>query len=253
MRLKDRIAFVSGAGGPMGAAVAERFAEEGAALVLAEISGTRLAATVEALASRGVDRARIVAVRGDVTRKDEALAAAEAGLAAFGRVDILANIVGGIRDANLFQPVLTMSEERWDQTFDLNLKPNLHLIQRLVPGMIERGYGKIVNVSSINFAGEPGNADYGAAKAAVASLTRTLAMEFAPHITVNCIVPGGIETRAMEKLSEAEKASYRDRNLLRRLGKPRDIANAALFLASEESAYITGHLLPVSGGVAPSL
>ncbi len=253
MRLTDRIAFVSGAGGPMGAAVAERFAEEGASLVLAEISGARLAATVERLKAAGVAESRIVAMRGDVTVKAEALAAAEAGLAAFGRIDILANIVGGIRDANLFQPVLAMSEERWDATFALNLKPCLHLIQRLAPGMIERGHGKIVNVSSINFAGEPGNADYGAAKAAVASLTRTLAMEFAPHINVNCIVPGGIETRAMDKLSEEEKASYRDRNLLRRLGRPRDIANAALFLCSEESAYITGHLLPVSGGVAPHL
>jgi len=253
MKLDGKVALVTGAGGPMGAAVARRFAEEGAALVLTDISGARLAACVDALARDGLSSAGCVALRGDVTRRDEALAVAEAGLDAFGRVDILANIVGGIRDATLFQPVLSMGEERWNQTFDLNLKPNLHLIQRLVPGMIERRAGKVLNVSSINFAGEPGNADYGAAKAAVASLTRTLAMEFAPHVHVNCIVPGGIETRAMDKLNDEERASYRDRTLLKRLGRPRDIANAALFLCSEDSDFITGHLLPVSGGVWPSL
>ena len=253
MRLKDKVALVTGAGGPMGAAVAQRFAEEGARVVITDISGNRLQECVDALRAAGVAESAIVARRSDVTKREEALAVAEDGLAAFGRVDILANIVGGVRDATLFQPLLTMSEQRWDETFDLNLKATLHLVQRLGPGMVERGAGKILNISSINYAGEPGNADYGAAKAAVASLTRTLAIELAPAVNVNCIVPGGIETRAMLKLSEEEKESYRTRNLLRRLGRPQDIANAALFLCCAESDYITGHLLPVSGGVSPSL
>jgi NAD(P)-dependent dehydrogenase (short-subunit alcohol dehydrogenase family) len=251
--LQDRVALVSGAGGPMGRAVARRFAEEGAALAVADISGGRLQETVDLLKEDGIDAGRIVAVRADVTVKAEALALAEQALVGFGRVDILVNIVGGVRDATLYQSVLTMSEERWDTTFTLNLKGNLHLIQRLAPGMIERGGGKILNVSSINYAGEAGNADYGAAKAAVASLTRTLAIELAPMINVNCIVPGAIETRAMEKLGAEEKEGYRTRNLLKRLGQPRDIANAALFLCSGEASFITGHLLPVSGGVSPAL
>lgn len=253
MRLQGKTALVSGAGGPMGCAVTRRFAEEGAALAVTDISGGRLQETVDLLRDDGIESGRIVALRADVTVRAEALALAEQALAHFGRVDILVNIVGGVRDATLYQPVLTMSEERWDATFALNLKGSLHLIQRLAPGMIERGNGKILNVSSINYAGEAGNADYGAAKAAVASFTRTLAIEFAPTVNVNCIVPGTIETRAMEKLGAEEKEGYRTRNLLKRLGQPRDIANAALFLCSCEASFITGHLLPVSGGVSPAL
>lgn len=233
----------------MGAAIARRFAEEGASLVLTDISGSRLNATAEALKSR----TQVVAHRADVTVRDEALAVAEAGLTAFGRVDILCNLVGGVRDATLYQPVLTMSEKRWDDTFSINLKASLHLIQRLAPDMVERGSGKILNVSSVNYAGEAGSGDYGAAKAAVASLTRSLAIELAPAVNVNCLVPGLIETRAVEKLDEALKDSYRTRSLLKRLGKPEDIANAALFLCSSEADYITGHLLPVSGGMMASL
>lgn len=248
MRLEGKIALITGAG-PMGAAIARRFADEGASLVLTDISGSRLKAAVDRLAKE----TRVVAHRADVTVRDEALAVAEAGLTEFGRIDILCNIVGGVRDATLYQPILTMSEKRWDDTFALNLKGSMHLIQRIVPGMIDRGSGKILNVSSINYAGEAGSGDYGAAKAAVASLTRTMAIEFAPAVNVNCLVPGGIETRAMEKLDEELKESYRTRNLLKRLGRPEDIANAALFLCSGEADYITGHLLPVAGGVSASL
>ena len=248
MRLSGKVALITGAG-PMGAAIARRFAEEGAALVLTDISGSRLNATAEALMSK----TQVVAHRADVTVRDEALAVAEAGLTAFGHVDILCNLVGGVRDATLYQPVLTMSEKRWDDTFAINLKASLHLIQRLAPGMVERGSGKILNVSSVNYAGEAGSGDYGAAKAAVASLTRSLAIELAPAVNVNCLVPGLIETRAVEKLDEALKDTYRTRSLLKRLGRPEDIANAALFLCSSEADYITGHLLPVSGGMIASL
>lgn len=248
MRLSGKIALITGAG-PMGAAIARRFADEGASLVLTDISASRLAATVDVVK----ERAPLVAYRADVTVREQALALAEAGIDAFGRVDILCNIVGGVRDATLYQPLLTMSEKRWDDTFAINLKASLHLIQRLAPGMVERGAGKILNVSSVNYAGEAGSSDYGAAKAAVASLTRSLAIELAPAVNVNCLVPGLIETRAVEKLDETLKESYRARSLLKRLGRPEDIANAALFLCSSESDYITGHLLPVSGGMIASL
>ena len=119
--------------------------------------------------------------------------------------------------------------------------------------MVERQYGKIVNISSINFAGEAGSADYGAAKAAVASITRTLAAELAPHVNVNCIAPGMINTRVVEMMGPQVVQQYCDRSLLKRLGEPVDIANAALFLASDESNYITGQILSVSGGIWPAL
>lgn len=248
MRLSGLVALITGAG-PMGAAIAQRFAAEGASLVLTDISGARLGATTDTLRHK----TKVVAHRADVTVREEALAVAEAGLAAFGRVDILCNLVGGVRDATLYQPLLTMSEKRWDETFSINLKASLHLIQRIAPGMVERGSGKILNVSSVNYAGEAGSSDYGAAKAAVASMTRSLAIELAPAVNVNCLVPGLIETRAVEKLDEAQKESYRARSLLKRLGRPEDIANAAVFLCSREADYITGHLLPVSGGMMASL
>lgn len=253
MRLKDKVALITGAGGPMGRAVAERFAEEGAALVITDISGNRLNEARAAIESRLGPGAGIVAERADVTRGDEARRVAEAGLARFGRVDLLVNVVGGIKAKTLFEPILAMSEARWDDTFNLNLKASFHLVKLLAPGMLERRYGKIVNVASINFAGELGSADYGAAKAAVASLTRTLAMELAPHVNVNCIAPGTIRTSVLQRMPADELQRYADKPLLKRLGEPRDIANAALFLASDESSYVTGEILAVSGGVWPAL
>ncbi len=253
MRLKDKVALITGAGGPMGRAVAERFAEEGAALVITDISGNRLNEARTAIEPKLAPGAGIVAERADATRGDEARRVAEAGLARFGRVDLLVNIVGGIKAKTLFEPILAMSEARWDDTFNLNLKANFHLVKLLAPGMLERRYGKIVNIASINFAGELGSADYGAAKAAVASLTRTLAMELAPHVNVNCIAPGTIRTSVLQRMPADELQRYADKPLLKRLGEPRDIANAALFLASDESSYVTGEILAVSGGVWPAL
>ena len=175
------------------------------------------------------------------------------GWITFGRIDLLVNIVGGIRAKTMFEPLVGMSETRWDDTMALNLKPNLHLSQMVIPGMLERRYGKIVNISSINFAGEVGSADYSAAKAAVASLTRTMAIELAPHINVNCIAPGIIRTSVIDRMTPDVRAHYEQKPLLKRLGEASDIANAALFLCSDESSYITGQILAVSGGIWPAL
>jgi 3-oxoacyl-[acyl-carrier protein] reductase len=253
MRLQGRTALVSGAGGPMGRAVAELFAREGASLVLADISGNRLAESVAVITPLLRTGAKVTAQRADITQAGEAAAVVAAGRAAIGNVDIVVNIVGGIKAKVLFEPMVTMTEERWDATFALNTKGILHLTKLLAPKMIERQYGKIVNISSINFAGEMGNADYGAAKAAVASLTRTMAIEFAPHINVNCIAPGTIRTSVLQRMSADELAFYETKPLLKRLGEPADVANACLFLASEEASYITGEILAVSGGIWPAL
>jgi 3-oxoacyl-[acyl-carrier protein] reductase len=253
VRLAGRIALVTGAGGPMGRTIAQRFAQEGASLILAEISGNRLAEAQAAIAPALAPGAGIVTHRADVTGGNEARAVVEAGLRRFGRVDVLVNVVGGIRSPTLFAPLLEIDESRWDETFRLNLKANFHFVKLVAPGMLERRYGKIVNLSSINFSGEPGSADYGAAKAAVASFTRTLAFELAPHVNVNCIAPGTIRTTVVQRMPPEELDRYAAKPLLKRLGEPQDIANAALFLASDESSYITGEILAVSGGVWPSL
>ena len=248
MRLKDKVAFISGAGGPMGSAIARRLAEEGAQLILTDISGQRLAQATEGLG--GQDTVR---VRSDVRVREQAAQVVQAGMARFGRIDILVNVVGGIRDTELKRPFLTMAESRFDDTFTLNLKGGFHLVQLIAPGMLTRAYGKVINIGSISMSGEAGQTDYGAAKAAVVSMTRSLAMELAPHINVNCISPATIQTTVLDRMPADERQYYIDRTLLKRFGQARDIANAVLFLASDEAGYITGENLCVSGGIAPAL
>jgi len=248
MRLNNKVALITGAGGPMGNAIANRLAEEGAQLVLTDISERRLLAAATDTLTDGAER-----VRADIRVRSEAYKVVEAGVARFGRIDILVNVVGGIKDTELKRPFVTMSEQRFDDTFTLNLKGSFHLIQIIAPMMIANRSGKIVNIGSISMSGEAGQADYGAAKAAVVSMTRSLAMEFAPHINVNCISPATIRTTVLDRTPESEKKYYLEKTMLKRFGEPRDIANAVLFLTSEESSYITGENLCVSGGIAPSL
>lgn len=253
MRLDGRVALVSGAGGPMGEAVATRFAREGASLVLTDISGRRLEAAAERIRAELAEGRDLVAHRCDVRSSVEAQALLAAGHERFPRVDVLINVVGGIRSQVLNEPVLDMSEERLDETLALNVKSAFNLVRLVAPDMIAGGYGRIVNFSSINMAGEAGQADYGAAKAAVASLTRSLAMELAPHVNVNCIAPATIRTSVMDRMSEEETDRYRQRTVLKRIGEPAEVANVVLFLASEEASYVTGEMIAVSGGIWPAL
>jgi NAD(P)-dependent dehydrogenase (short-subunit alcohol dehydrogenase family) len=251
-RLGERVALVTGAGGPMGKAVALKLAREGARLVLTDISGNRLAGTERDVAEVVPDGG-LVAVRADVTDRQEAASVVARGSEAFGRIDVLVNVVGGIRSPRLFTPFLELDEAQWDDTFALNLKPGFHMIRMVAPGMLARGWGRIVNVASVVFAGEAGQADYAAAKAAVASLTRTLAMEFAPHVNVNCIAPGMIQTSVVERLTAEDRDRFLAKCLLNRPGLPQEIADAVAFLSGDESSFVTGEILAVSGGNHPSL
>lgn len=246
MRLANKVALVTGAGGPMGVAIAQRLAEEGAALVLTDISERRLLAC-----DTGGDR--VARVRADVRKRVEATEVVACGLERFGQIDVLVNVVGGIRDEQLKRAFVNMTETRFDETFTLNVKSCFHMVQLVAPGMLERRSGKVVNIGSTAMAGEAGQVDYAAAKAAVISMTRSLAMELAPHINVNCISPATIRTSVLDRTPEEERRYYLEKTLLKRFGEARDVANAVLFLASDESAYITGENLCVSGGIAPAL
>lgn len=250
-RLEGKTALVTGAGGPMGSAIAERFAREGAALGLIDISGNRLSAAADAVAESG-SGAKVAAVRANAVDEKEACAAAAELEAELGGADILVNVVGGMKGP-LTMPLLGMSAERFDTTFDLNLKALFWMVQAVAPGMRERRSGTVLNISSVTFAGDADQPEYAAAKAAVASLTRSLAMELAPDLTVNCIAPGLIRTSVVDRAAPEMVASYTERSVLKRLGEPADIANAALFLASPEASFITGAILPVSGGIWPAL
>ena len=119
--------------------------------------------------------------------------------------------------------------------------------------MVDQGYGRIVNFASISYAGEGGQAHYGAAKAAVAAMTRALAVELAPSVTVNCVAPGLINTSVIDRMPRRAVQRFIDQTLLGRLGEAEEIANAVLFLASDEASFITGEILAVSGGVWPAL
>lgn len=251
--LPGHVALVTGAGGPMGRAVTDRLVADGVvALVLTDISGTRLEQAASDLRDRlGADR--VVAVRADVTLTAEARAVAEAGLAAFGRVDLLVNLVGGLRSSRLYTPFLEMGEDQWRQTFDLNLLGGFYLMQAVVPGMIARRFGRVVNVASIVFDGEKGQSDYAAAKAAVASLTRSLAAEFAPHVTVNCVAPGLTNTSVTQNMPEGEAARLTASAFIPRMAEPAETAAAISFLLREDARFVTGEIMAVAGGINPHL
>jgi NAD(P)-dependent dehydrogenase (short-subunit alcohol dehydrogenase family) len=146
-----------------------------------------------------------------------------------------------------------MTEEQWHATFDLNLLGGFHLIQRLAPGMLQRAYGRIVNITSIVVGGESGQSDYAAAKAAVASLSRSLAAEFAPHITVNCVAPGLTRTSVTENMPPQDAARLTGLAFNKRMAEPQEVADAVLYFLSDAARFVTGETLAVSGGIHPHL
>lgn len=236
----------------MGRAIALRFADEGAQLALTDISGNRLGESEAEIRPRLQSGAAVFSHRADVTDAVAVEPLVREAEAALGGLDILINVVGGIR-GELNQFFVDIQEDRWDATFRLNLK-GTHLLSRaLAPGMVRRRYGRIVNVSSVDFAGAPGRSDYGAAKAAVSSLTRSMARELAPHVNVNCVAPGLINTSAVSRQPTEVVEGFIAASALGRIGEPEEIAHAVLFLASAEASYITGETLAVSGGIPARL
>ncbi len=249
MRLSKKIALITGAAGPMGEAIALRFAQEGANLILTDISQRRLSA----ICTRLPPRCDVLAIKADALDNEQLAGVVARAIDHFGAVDLLVNIVGGIVSSRITTPLLEMSDEQFEATLRLNLRSIVLTARHVVPQMQQRNYGRIVNISSVAMCGEAGQADYSAAKAGVAGLTRTMAIEFSPHITVNCIAPALVGTRVLDRLDPMLVDAWRDRTLLKRLGQPIDIAHAALFLASDEASFITGVQLPVSGGICPAL
>ena len=253
MRLQDKVALISGAGGPMGRAVAERFAAEGASLMLNDISGNRLGQAVEAIGAKRVAGAAVESHRANVTVEAEAEELVVRGREAFGRIDILVNVVGGIRGA-LFEPLSEMSTAHWDDTLDLNLKGTFLVSKYVVRQMVERSSGSIVNLASIEgLEGIEQQAAYNASKGGVVLLTRNMAIDYGHlGIRVNCLCPGYIETPMTAILKQEGLEAIRDKfvgfHMLGRAGRPDEVAAAALFLLSDDASFVTGHALTVDGG-----
>lgn len=258
-RLTGRIAFVTGAGsiGPgwgNGKAAAVLFAREGAAIVACDINREAAEETAELVRQEG---ARVLAVQGDVTCAEAVEAMVAEAVRAFGGIDILHNNVGTL---SLGGPV-DASLESWHRVMDLNVTSMFLTCKYVLPGMVERGGGAIVNVSSIVAITSvgPHYVSYSASKAAVNQLTRAVAIEYAPHgIRANAIMPGLMRTPMVEKTLGAGMTPEEIDALLRRreaicplgrMGDAWDVAKAALFLASDDAAYVTGHILTVDGGL----
>ncbi|OGW17541.1 MAG: beta-ketoacyl-ACP reductase [Nitrospinae bacterium RIFCSPLOWO2_12_FULL_45_22] len=244
MRVKDKVAVVTGAGRGLGEASAIRLAEEGGRVVVSDIDLASAQQTADRIKAMGREA---IAVKTDVSQRKEAEELIETAVKTFGRIDILVNNAGITRDTSIRK----MTEEDWDMVLNVNLKGAFNCAQFAAKYMIEQKYGRIINLSSRAYMGNPGQANYSSSKAGILGLTRSLAMELGRYnITVNAIAPGLIKTPGVITLAHYEKVAERaiQSTPLGRLGEPIDIANAILFLASDEAGYITGDVLHVTGG-----
>lgn len=247
MRLKDKVAIVTGSGRGIGEGIALRFAEEGAKIVVNDINEADALRTVEKIKNMG---RQAVAVVGSVASREIAQKMVDTAVNEFGTVDILVNNAGIIRDAMLHK----MTDEQWDQVIEVNLKGVFLCTQCAARVMREKGYGKIINISSTSWRGNPGQLNYSATKAGVIGMTKTAAKELAPKgINVNAIAPGMIWTDMIKSMPPAILEKM-EKGLpfivpLNRKGTPQDVANLALFLASDESSFITGQLIHCDGGM----
>lgn len=240
--LTGNVALVTGASGGIGGAIAKALHAQGATVVL---SGTRAEALEKLRAELG-QRAHTVACNLAVTAEVEELPKKAESLA--GPIDILINNAGITRD-NLF---LRMKDEEWDQVIAVNLTAPFRLSRAVLRGMMKKRWGRIITVTSVvGVTGNPGQGNYAAAKAGLIGMTKSLAAEVASrNVTVNCIAPGFIATAMTDALTGEQKNAVLARVPAGHLGAGEDIAAAAVYLASEEAAYVTGQTLHVNGGMA---
>ncbi len=240
--LNGRIALVTGASGGIGTAIARSYVAAGATVVL---SGTREAA-LAALASELGERAHVVVA--DLSSADGADALAKAAETAAGPIDILVHNAGITRD-NL---TVRLTDADWLAVMDVNLAAGFRLARAVLRGMMRRRWGRIIAITSVvAVTGNPGQANYAASKAGLIGMIKAMAHEVASRgITANCIAPGFIETDMTAVLPADRKATIMSAIPMGRLGMPEDVAASAVYLASEEAAYITGQTLHVNGGMA---
>src|SRR6202795_3148875 len=242
--LKDKVALVTGASQGIGWDIAQALAQAGAKVVVAARNGEKLAALVSEITAAGGEA---FALKMDVADAEQVKAGFKQVIEKFGRLDILVNNAAVTRDGL----AVRMKPDDWDAVIRTNLTGAHLCIQQALGTMMRARAGRIINVSSVVAQmGNAGQANYVAAKAGLIGLTKAIAMEIASrNITVNAVAPGFIETPMTDVLSDKVKEDLKTRIPLGRMGSPRDVAASIVFLASDEAAYITGHVLDVNGGM----
>jgi NAD(P)-dependent dehydrogenase (short-subunit alcohol dehydrogenase family) len=244
MRLKSKVAIVTGGGSGMGRAIALAYANEGAKVAVADINVEAARETVAQVQAQSKGEA--LAVQVDVTRKAQTIEMAQAVLQRFGRIDVLVNNAG----SRCLKAFLDHTEEDWHRMIDINLTGHFFCSQAVVPSMLKTGKGKIINLASIAaHTGRPDRIAYCAAKAGVMGLTRALAMDLrGKNICVTAISPGSIATPMNQAAATSSEVHWGRETVVGRWGTAEDVAHAAVFLGSDESDYITGSEIAVEGG-----
>jgi meso-butanediol dehydrogenase/(S,S)-butanediol dehydrogenase/diacetyl reductase len=248
-KLDGRVAIVTAGGAGIGAATVRRFAAEGAAVVVADLSGTRAQAVTEEIKSAG---GRAVFIKMDAADPEAIQATIKLAIDSYGRLDVMFNNAGMAEVALVHDTTL----ESWNRVMAVTLTSTFLGIKYSVPIMRKQGGGAIINTASISgMHGDYGMASYNAAKAGVINLTRAAALENAKHkIRINCVCPGGINTRVAQVLGGDRAEEFRRTmgaiHPVGRMGEPEEIANTVTFLASDEATFITGAKIVVDGGVS---
>jgi len=241
MDFSNKTVIVTGSARGIGRKIAEKFAAQGANVVISDLDQD----VVDKVASE--IGGSTVGFMANVTSADEVEDLFNRAKEKFGRVDVVVNNAGITRDTLMIR----MAEKDWDMVLDINLKGSFLVTKTAAKIMMKQRSGRIINISSIvGVNGNAGQANYSASKAGLIGLTKSAAKELAPRgITVNAVAPGFIESEMTNNMTEAAKDAFLDRVLIRRTGTPDDVASAVSFLASDEAAYITGQVLAVDGGL----
>jgi len=244
MRLQNKVAIITGAAHGIGRAIADLYAEEGASVLVADIDAAAGNQVADAIVARG-GAARFEHC--DVGSRESVEAAVQAAACFTGRIDVLCNNAAYLGD---FHGVLDAADEEWERCLRVQVLGTAHCTRAVLPYMIRQGAGSIVNIVSIQgMVGCPTSVAYSAAKAALLGFTMSAAYDYGRHnIRVNALSPGPIQTRISPKPGEPAYQWQCEKTVLGRVGKPREVAWAALFLAPDEASFITGANLPVDGG-----
>ncbi|HOW28566.1 MAG TPA: 3-oxoacyl-[acyl-carrier-protein] reductase [Elusimicrobiota bacterium] len=245
MKLKDQVAIVTGGAQGIGKSIAESLAREGARIVICDVNEELAQATAKEIQTQF--KVDTLAFKVNVTSFEDCDKMVNAAIDKFGQIDVLVNNAGITKD-NL---VMRMSDAEWDAVLAVNLKGAFNCTKAVCRPMMKQRKGRIINICSIvGLMGNAGQANYSASKGGLIAMTKTCAREFASrNILVNAVAPGFIRTAMTDKLTDEQKKKLSDLIPLTRLGEAQDVANSVLFLSTEDSSYITGHVISVNGGM----